>query len=47
VPTTGFTLPFVSYGGSSVLICLTAVGIMVSIARRTATSAAHAPGRRS
>jgi cell division protein FtsW len=47
VPTTGFTLPFVSYGGSSVLICLTAVGILVSIARRTAATAAHVPGKRS
>jgi cell division protein FtsW len=47
VPTTGFTLPlpFVSYGGSSVLICLTAVGILVSIARRSAAAAAHAPAR--
>ncbi|MGQ0813331.1 MAG: putative lipid II flippase FtsW [Gemmatimonadota bacterium] len=40
VPTTGFTLPFVSYGGSSVLICMTAVGILVSVARRSAHAGA-------
>lgn len=34
LPITGVPLPFVSFGGSSLVVSLTAVGILVSIARR-------------
>jgi cell division protein FtsW len=34
IPTTGVTLPFMSYGRSSLLVCLAAVGILISITRR-------------
>jgi cell division protein FtsW len=33
VPTTGVTLPFVSYGRSSLLVCMASVGILLNIAR--------------
>lgn len=34
IPTTGMPLPFVSYGGSSLLISASAVGVLLNISRR-------------
>lgn len=34
IPTTGVTLPFVSYGGTSVLFLMTEMGLALSVSRR-------------
>ena len=36
LPTTGFTLPFLSFGGTSLLVCAFAVGVLLRIASREA-----------
>jgi cell division protein FtsW len=35
IPVTGITLPFISAGGSSLVISLAAVGVLLSISRET------------
>ena len=36
LPVTGIPLPFISYGGSSLAVSLTGVGLLLSISRATA-----------
>lgn len=45
-PVTGVPLTFISYGGSSLLVSLAAVGLVLSVARNTPSQAVHDPPRR-
>lgn len=43
MPVTGLTLPFVSYGGSSLLTCFLAIGLLAGVARHRPIELAPAP----
>ncbi len=46
LPVTGITLPFVSYGGTSMIATLAAVGVLLQISRTTTPYYAHSLHRR-
>ena len=35
IPVTGVTLPYLSYGGSSLLVSMTSIGIVLNISKKT------------
>ena len=37
IPVTGVTLPFLSYGGSSLLVSMTSIGIILNISKNNIT----------
>jgi cell division protein FtsW len=34
IPVTGLTLPFISFGGSSLIVSMVAAGLLMNVARR-------------
>jgi cell division protein FtsW len=46
IPFTGIPLPFLSYGGSSLAVTLTAMGILLNISRATVRAREFEPGER-
>jgi cell division protein FtsW len=46
LPVTGIPLPFISFGGSSLMITMAAAGILVNIARQGGLSKSRAPQTR-
>jgi cell division protein FtsW len=45
MPITGIPLPFISFGGSSMVVNLTAIGLLLNIARHPATPATSRAGK--
>lgn len=45
MPFTGITLPFVSYGGSSIVVTLAAMGLVLNVSRQTVPAVARGPAR--
>jgi cell division protein FtsW len=45
IPATGVTLPFVSYGGSSLLVSMVSVGLLMNVSRRCKEAEAGAQFR--